>query len=321
MNLIKKIVLSAIVILLMAGVQPSHAQFFYGATAGYLNSTGYGNDVFGGMNYMGGISAGLTMGFKIVTDFNVQWDLVYSTKGFNQKFIIKDLINAYENDTIQILRTVTKQHTNQLKLTYVEMPLYLKKSFSFKGGVFPYDRTISKWDFDILVGPYVGYLLGSTASLKATRQVTKESAYGVTTGEVTDTASTFMIGQKVSAVLMSSSDTASQATLLALLPKDSPSLSGGLNSIDVGFTVGAGFSLEVNETSKIFINARYSMGLMTIDKTYFNNVTYQFIPDNAGPYLINGNNYSTVESRTKIDLKNKGFGIYFGFIHYLGMNI
>ncbi len=301
--------------------QPAKAQFYYGGTAGYLNSTAFGTDAFGGMNYMPGMSVGMNMGFKIVTDLNFQWEVLYSTKGFNQKFIIKDLVNAYENDTTEILRTITKQHTNQLKLSYVEVPIYLKKSFSFKGGIFPYDRKVSKTDFDLFIGAYVGYLMSANSTLKATRQVTKTSKTTTTTGETTDTASSFMIGQAKTVEMLTADDSASQSTLLALLPSSTPSLSGGLNSIDVGIVLGAGFSVELSPTTKFYINARYSMGVLSIDKTYFNNTANFFIPNNAGEYTINGSNYSLTSTSTKIDLRNKGVGVYIGFIHYIGMNI
>lgn len=313
--------LTIAVLVLILGTLSANAQFFYGAKAGYLSSKLIGNDTYGGINWAGTPSLGLNFGVNLATDFNLHFDLVYATKGTNQKFIIKDYITGFLNDTTPTTKTVTKQHNNKLRLSYVQVPIYFKKSFSLKGGVFPYDRLISKTDIDFFVGTYVGYMIGSSANLSATRQETSDINGEITVGPTTDTASSFMMGQKASAMVVDDPTIAESTILAQMVGEARPDISE-LMKIDVGLNAGVGISVEISSDSKFYIETRASIGMLSIDKAYFNNYTYLLTEtsNTEGNIVdINGVNYSYTKASSTVDLRNVNIGVYMGFIHYVGM--
>jgi hypothetical protein len=290
----------------------SQAQFFYGFTAGY-NGYKLMGDTYGGINYMQAPSGGAIIGYKFLTDLNLQAELLYIDKGVHQTFTHQRTIYSFKNDTTQVITLDNKKYDNTLKLSYIEVPVFIKKSFSFKGGVFPYDRKIGKLDFDIFVGPYFAYRFGSSAKMTTLWQqdVTMSGTTTQNPEKNYDTTSFFM-GQNVT---ISRTDTSyPEALFVTNVPTNNPSISG-LSAIDAGITAGIGFSLEVSEKSKITLDARYSMGFLTIDKTYFNDVDYQYSP--GGDITIAGNQFSRIETRSKIDLRNTGMGVYLGYIFFI----
>lgn len=308
---------SLMFIFVLGNVQKSNAQMFIGAQAGYLSTKIYGNDTYGGMNWNSNISGGLNFGFKVATDFNIQIDVLYSVKGTKQKFIMKDMINAYEHDTTQIYKEVTKQYDNILKLSYVEVPILFKKSFSFKGGIFPYERQVSKVDLDIFAGPYVGYLFSSSTNLNASRVVNKTVGGETSTVSSGDTTSSFLIGNET--ITMATGEDVPAGLIDTISSVPTIRSIANLNKIDVGIMAGIGLSVELSKRSKFTLDARYSMGFLTIDNTYFNDIEYQFYPSGEGGYTANSENFGLNKITTKMDLKNTGFGFYLGYIHYLGI--
>ncbi|MBT3423411.1 MAG: PorT family protein [Bacteroidetes bacterium] len=292
----------------------SQAQLFYGFKGGY---TGYklSGDTYGGINSLKSPSGGAILGYKMKIDFSIQGEFLYVNKGVHQLFTHQKTVHSFESDTTPVTILDTKKYDNSLTLSYIEVPILFKKSFSFKGGVFPYDRKTGKLDLDIFLGPYMGYRFGSSNKLTT---VWKQDVtiYNNTTAGVEanyDTTS-FFIGQDVTITRVDTSFP--EALFLNYIPKDKPSISG-LSSFDAGITAGIGFSLEISENSKFTIDARYSVGILSIDKTYFNDVEYEFSPSTTGDLTIAGNKFAMVERRTKVDLKNTGMGVYLGYIYFL----
>jgi len=308
-----------VLFILFAGLLLSlqvNAQFFYGVKAGYTGYKLMGKDVYGGMNYVYGPSGGFIFGVKFKTDFNLQSEILYTTKGVHQLFTHKQIIHSFENDTTPVDITDYKKYDNVLKTQYVEIPILIKKSISFRGGIAPYDRKIGKLDFDMFLGPYFGYRFGSSVNM-STRWIQDKTIYGeVTPGTETvfDTNS-FYMGRNVT-VLSADTTTYPTAMFLPFSPGAEKFSSAGLNAIDLGLIAGIGFSYEVSQTSKLTFDARYSIGMLSIDKTYFNNVTHTFVADNSGTLEIASQFFSITTARTKVDVKNSGFGLYLGFIHY-----
>ena len=313
MKFVKKSFLPLLIILLFAG-NHANAQFFYGVKGGATLSKLGGGDTYGGMNYKFGPTGGITMGFKIKTDLNIQGEILYSDWGVEQKYIIQETIETVENDS-QKFTNNKKVYNNSLDLTYVHVPLMIKKSFSLKGGIYPYKRAISSVDIDFFGGPYVSYLLSSGASM-STRVYTTETL-GTTTTDYPERsgAESFGIGQDYT---FESFDTNQYSNAyFADFEVDEPSSSSGMSSIDVGIVFGAGISFEVSQLSKLTFGARYGMGLLSIDKEFFNNVTYTFTPNPNGSADIGGNKFAVSETRTKMDLRNQVLSFHIGFIHYI----
>lgn len=313
MKFVKKSFLPLLLMIFLLG-NVSDAQLFYGIKGGLNLSKLGGGDTYGGMNYKMGPIGGITIGYKIRTDFNLQGEILYSSWGVNQKYIIEETIETVENDS-QKFTYNKKVYDNSLDLTYIHVPLLVKKSFSFKGGVYPYQRAISMVDIDFFVGPSVSYLLSSSVDLSTKVYTTETLGTTTTVQPERNGVESFGIGQNYTFV---SSDTNQYSNdYFAEYEASAPSASSGLASIDVGVVAGAGLSFEVSPRSKLTIGARYNMGFLTIDKEYFNDVTYTFAPDAEGPVVVGGNSFSITEKRTKVDLKNQGVSFHLGYIHYI----
>jgi len=317
-SILQKIWKVLLVSILLTGVfQYASAQMFWGFKAGYLSSKLAG-DTYGGINWQSNVTGGFSTGVKLMTDFNLHFDILYSVKGTNQKFVHKDIISGYETQTEPFTRTVTKQYDNNLMLSYIEVPIYLKKSFSFKGGIFPYQRTISKIDLDIFAGAYGAFMFAAGTDMSAKRSFIKVVGQTTTTGEEIDTISSFFIGQEQTFGIHPALEDTVGLNYLVMkqnLPSISNDLSvSQLNRIDAGILAGLGFSVELNSSSKLTIDARYSIGLLSIDNTYFNNVYYSFAKD------IDNNPIILKTTNTKINLTNQNLAFYIGFIQYLGVN-
>lgn len=312
----KTIFVFVLLILLTTVLQNASAQLVYGVKAGYTGYKLTGSDVYGGMNYVYNPSFGANFGIKFKTDFQLQFELMYLTKGVHQLFIHKQTIHAFEQDTVQITINDQKKYDNTLKTTYLEMPVYLRKSFSLKGGVWPYDRKVGRVDLDFFIGGYFGYRFGGTTKMSTLwkQDITKRGITTPGTEVIYDTTS-FFIGQNISIVSVDS--TYPKEMFIPYVPQNKPSASSDLAPFDAGILLGAGLSVEASEKSKITFDFRYSMGLMTIDKTYFNDITYYFTPDVSGLIQIAGNNFSMTTSRKKMDIKNSGIGFYIGYTIYL----
>ncbi|HPD64799.1 MAG TPA: outer membrane beta-barrel protein [Bacteroidia bacterium] len=312
----KSLVIFLMLLLSAVIAQHASAQLVYGVKAGYTGYKLTGSDVYGGMNYVYNPSFGANLGIKFTTDFQLQFEFLYLTKGVHQLFTHKQTIHAFEQDTVQITIADVKKYDNTLKMNYLEVPVYLRKSFSLKGGVWPYDRKIGRVDFDLFLGGYFGYRFGGTVSQTTLwkQDITKR---GITTPgtEVKYDTNSFFIGQNIT--ITSVDSTYPKEMFIPYVPTNKPSASKDLAPFDAGIIVGAGFSLEVSEHAKLTLDMRYTMGLLTIDKTYFNDIEYLFTPDGSGLIQIAGNNFSMTTRRTKMDVKNSGIGLFLGYTYYL----
>lgn len=315
---LRKVLILSLIFIWVAST--ANAQFYFGVKGGYTGYKLTGQDVYGGMNNVFGPSGGAIVGFKIVTDFAIQTEILYQTKGVHQLFTRQQTIYGFQNDTTPVTILDQKKYDNTLKMTYAEIPVLFKKSFSFKGGIFPYDRFISHTDIDFFIGPYFAYRLGATTKLSTMwkQDVTK---YGKTElgNEVKFDTNRFFMGQKYS---VASTDTVTYPTALFAGLKPNPQLnaSSGLNSIDAGIIAGLGISIEVSETSKLTFDARFSKGFLSIDKTYFNNIknTFEWDPTGTvGNVQVASKWFVQKSASTKSDLKNSGFGVYVGYIYYI----
>jgi len=296
-------------------VNHADAQINYGIKAGYTGYKLTGSDVYGGMNYVYNPAFGGSFGIKFKTDFQLVAEINYVTKGVHQLFTTQQTIHSFEFDTVPVKTLDYKKYNNTLKTTYVDLPILLKKSFSFKGGVWPYDRKIGKVDFDLILGGYFGYRIGGSASLSTMwkQDITKKNITTPGTEIKYDTTG-FYIGQKVK---ITSVDTTYPKELFTnYVPTSKPNASKDLSSFDAGIIAGLGMSVEVNDRSKISLEFRYSMGLLTVDKTYFNNVEYLFTPG-AGAILIGTESFAMTTRRTKMDVKNNGIGLFLGYTIYV----
>lgn len=300
----------------------SHAQqWFLGGKAGLTSFKINGSDTYGGINYKYGANIGLVFGYKIITDLNIQAELLYTQAGFKQKFTEEIITNNQDPATgAPIVNDTSTKYNNSLTLSYIQIPILIKKSFSFKGGVQPYRKEYSIVDFDIYAGPYFGYLISPSASFSSLVSATKtvnDTLRGTMGATDISAAHSFRMGQQLNVKITNDSLHLTAAEVLATLSNDR-SLPKGLNSIDVGMVFGGGFSFELSSNVKLFIDARYTMGLFTIDKTYFSNTTYSISPGGASDPAIGGVHYKESVSTQKLDLKSTGLTFNIGFIKYLG---
>jgi len=294
----------------------ANAQLTYGFKAGYTGYKLTGGDVYGGMNRVYNPAFGASIGVKFATDFHLIAEVNYITKGVHQLFTHQQTIHSFEFDTVAVTIADYKKYDNTLKTTYIDVPIMLRKSLSLRGGVWPYDRKIGRVDVDLFLGGYFGYRIGGSASLSTTwkQDITK---YGNTTpGEYIqyDTTS-FFIGQQ--ATITSVDSTYPKELFVNSIPSGKPNASTDINSFDAGIIAGLGLSVEVTDKSKVSFDFRYTMGILSIDKTYFNDVEYIFTPDGSGSVVVAGNNFSMVTKRTKMDVKNSGIGFFLGYTMYV----
>lgn len=280
-----RVVFILIISFLFINPQISKAQLYLGATAGLNMSKIIGNDTFGGINNKIGISGGGIAGLKFSNNLSVQTEVLYSQKGINQLFTVVDNYRFQQvGDEFTTTRVESKEFHNKLTLSYLEIPIFAKASISLRGGIHPYKRRIGRFDIDIFAGPYFGLLLGVNADM-STKLTTKfvanvpggDSLMGSPTEEFIDSV-TFGMGRNC----IIGCDSVYAPTKSELLP------------MDIGILFGGGISLEMSTVSKFTLSVRYSMGLMTIDGTYFNNDT------------------------GAIEIKNKNFGLHVGYIYFIG---
>lgn len=297
-SLIKRFSYSLLVLILLSIVPSlSFGQWILGAKAGYNFTKITGGGVYGGMNNKSGFEIGAVISKKLKVDFAFESGIFYSMAGVNQKFIqVKKESSNNPTTNDRISKDSTFRISNTLSLNYVKIPLMLRKSFSIKGSnLYPYKRKISITDIDIMIGPYVSYLLSASASYSnKVSVVTKVNDLTTSTepekGLTDDYHKSFQIGFIDS----------------TLVDSRRPSLSKGLNKFDVGITASLGVSFELSTSTKLMVGGNYSMGLLTIDKTYFNDITPGV--DSQG---------NPVTNVTKKDLKNSSMGVYLAWVKYL----
>jgi hypothetical protein len=326
-SLIKRFSFALFIVAILTSVPTlSFGQWILGAKAGYVNSKLTGGDVYGGMNYKGGIEAGVVISKKLKVDFGFESGIFYSMAGVNQKYIEQNIVSYQDPVTQQIVKKdSTFRHTSSLSLSYIKVPLMLRKSISIKGkNLYPYHRKISITDIDIMIGPYVSYLLSASATLDTKVAVT-ETRDGVPQPDGTkpegpikpeDTYhKTFGIGQGIKVNLPADSSVPGGTYIYQYLPKRAD-LSNGLSKIDVGVVAAVGLSIELSSSSKLTIGGNYSMGLLSIDKEYFSNLVYTVTPGGSTD-IGTGTPVSISSKATKMDIKNTSIGAYIGFVKYL----
>jgi len=296
-------------------------KYYIGGKGGLTSFKLSGSGKYGGINSKFGANAGFIFGKKIVTDFNIQFELLYSQKGMRQKFTEKVITSEQGTGGIPIISDTTTKFSNTLTLSYLELPILMKKSFSFKGGIIPYRRDIGIVDFDIFFGPYFGYLLSPSVSYSSLMSAvrTENDTVRSTASEVEQTSyHSFKMGQQMNILIDTTKviglSTAVAATYLNNTRKLSTKT---LNCFDVGIIMGAGFSIELSSSTKLFIDGRYSMGLLSIDKTYFSNDDYTIKPGGDKDPIYGTVPVKVSVKHNKLDLKNTGLGFNIGFIKYI----
>lgn len=297
----------------------SYAQLYMGGKAGVTSFKLKGGDTYGGINNKYGANVGFIMGYKLQTDFNLQGELLFVQKGMHQLFTEHVITNTQGPGGIPITYDTTTKYDNSLTLSYIEMPLMVKKSFSFKGGILPYRRETGIIDFDLYGGIYVGYLLSPAASFSSL-----QSAFRKENDTIRESIAdieqvsyhSFRVGQGMSVQIMDSTMGVTPEVAATYI-NDARDIKKGLFSIDAGILVGAGFSFEITGNSKLFIDCRYSMGFLTIDKTYFNDNKYLIYPGGENDPTMGGIPYKKTVVHTKKDLKNAGLALSAGYIMYL----
>jgi len=197
----------------------------------------------------------------------------------------------------------------------------LRKSFSIKGkNVYPYRRKISLTDIDVMVGPYVAYMISASENLD-TKVSVQNTDNGVVTATEAEKGLTDAYHKSMSigkGVTIRSTDTLTIPVgpyLYPFLPQRA-SINKGLNKFDVGIAAALGLSFELSPDVKLNIGGNYSMGLVTIDKEYYSNLTYTVTP--GGSVNRGGGTMASISKKaTKVDLKNSGFGFYIGVVKYM----
>lgn len=270
-------------------------QFYFGGKAGATLTNVNGD--FPGNNQKLGYSTGATVGlaFGEYDQFNVQADLLITTKGVNQTY---EEVSSLQQGNI--LTETTLSYDNNLNLTYFEAPLTFKYSLSLGGGTFPYGGENGPVNIDLMAGPYIGMLMNATASF-STQQETRVAFFN-DQGEVEDenTSSTDIDGGKFRLENRSRYGLRPYGSLDTFKDVDIPStLNGNLNQMDIGLSTGIGISFELDENHTLGIEGRYTVGFVTIDDTFFND--YEVTPK------VNNQQISYDVSSNKADLTNSAF--------------
>ena len=267
----------------------SFGQWILGVKAGFVNTKLTGADVYGGMNYKGGFEGGVVISKKLKVDFGFESGIFYSMAGVNQKYIEQNIVSYQDPVTQQIVKKdSTFRHINSLSLSYVKVPLMLRKSISIKGkNLYPYHRKISITDIDIMIGPYVSYLLSASEALDTKVAVT-ETRDGVPQPDGTKPEG-------------------------PIKPEDTYHKTFGIGQ---GIKVNLPADRTLSSSSKLTIGGNYSMGLLSIDKEYFSNLEYTITPGGSTD-IGTGTPVSITSKATKMDIKNSSIGAYIGFVKYL----
>lgn len=313
------------VALVTAAPSMSYGQWILGLKAGLNYCKIDGKDIYGGMNYKPCVEAGFVISKKLKVDFALESGLFFSQTGVNQKFI-SITRTSYDSVGHRMSDDSTFRVSNSLSLNYVKLPLMLRKSFSIKGkNIYPFRRKISLTDIDIMVGPYVAYMISATETFdtKVSVQKTKD---GVPNGTPNAERGlndqyhlSFNIGRDTLNQIISTDlgMIAVSTDLYPYLPKRA-TIQKGLNRLDVGLTAALGLSFELSPDMKLNIGGNYSMGFLSIDKEYYSDLTYTVSPGGNINYKGTGQLISISKKvKRKMDLKNTGFGFYVGVVKYL----
>jgi hypothetical protein len=271
------------------------------------------------MNYKPSIEAGIYVGKKFKVDFGFSSGVFFTTAGVNQKFVQINRYSWFDGDGKLNTSDSSFRYDNSLSLTYIKVPLMLRWSYSFKGGIYPYMRKIGITDIDLMVGPYVSYLLSASKNLS-----TKVSVINTLDNVITSTEpeegindpyhNSFKIGGGTYIDRTDSNVLPGPAYLAQYVPSR-PDVSDGLNKLDVGISISLGISFELTPNDKLMIGGNYSMGLLSIDKEYFADVTHTFSP--GGSINIGTGTASLNSTYEKKDLKNDRLGFYLAVVKYL----
>ena len=280
----------------------SHAQrqskWYIGAMVGPTMTNINGD--FPGNNFKTGFSGGGTVGrsFGDNGNFKVQADILFSLKGFDQKFTEKSVIEQES-----VTSKTTTQFDNTLNLGYLEVPLTARYSIPLGSGTFPYESRQGTTNLTFFAGPYFGYLFGAGAQFdtKRTNVVQFKDAEGEVTNESENTGS--LNGGKFRVSGRGTFGTNPIANQLEEIAQAGPGLdkivedfketypstySGGISNIDIGFTAGVGLSFKISDQNRFGIEGRIAQGMVTIDDSpgAFNTISVKGSSKEGQPFDI-----------------------------------
>jgi hypothetical protein len=322
--LIKRFLLTFFTLAILVTVPSiSFGQWILGVRGGFVNSKLQNTpDVYGGNNYKGGAEVGIVISKKLKVDFAFESGIFFSQAGFHQLFNQENKETYYHPVTnARITVDSFFRYDNTLSLNYLKIPLMLRKSISIKGSnLYPYRRKISITDIDIMFGPYVAYMMSSSASFD-TKVSVKTIEDGTVTSTVPETGmndpyhQSFKIGQGVTITSTDPTTIPVGPNLYPFLPARA-SLSEGLNKFDAGIMAAVGLSFELSSSVKLMLGGNYSMGLLTFDKEYFSDLEYVVSP--GGTIDIGGGTMVSISKNVskKMELKNTSLGAYVAVVKY-----
>ena len=280
----------------------SHAQrqskWYIGAMVGPTMTNITGD--FPGNNFKTGFSGGGTVGrsFGDNGNFKVQADILFSLKGFDQKFTEKSVIEQES-----VTSKTTTQFDNTLNLGYLEVPLTARYSIPLGSGTFPYESRQGTTNLTFFAGPYFGYLFGAGAQFdtKRTNVVQFKDAEGEVTNESENTGS--LNGGKFRVSGRGTFGTNPIANQLEEIAQAGPGLdkivedfketypstySGGISNIDIGFTAGVGLSFKISDQNQFGVEGRIAQGMVTIDDSpgAFNTISVKGSSKEGQPFDI-----------------------------------
>ena len=280
----------------------SHAQrqskWYIGAMVGPTMTNINGD--FPGNNFKTGFSGGGTVGrsFGDNGNFKVQADILFSLKGFDQKFTEKSVIEQES-----VTSKTTTQFDNTLNLGYLEVPLTARYSIPLGSGTFPYESRQGTTNLTFFAGPYFGYLFGAGAQFdtKRTNVVQFKDAEGEVTNESENTGS--LSGGKFRVSGRGTFGTNPIASQLEEIAQAGPGLdkivedfketypstySGGISNIDIGFTAGVGLSFKISDQNRFGVEGRIAQGMVTIDDSpgAFNTISVKPSSKEGQPFDI-----------------------------------
>lgn len=334
-SLIKRFSFALLILALLISVPTlSYGQWILGIKAGYVSTKLTGADVYvlnsqpkaNGMNWKPGFEAGMVISKKLKVDFAFESGIFYSQAGVNQKYIHINKVYYQDPSTgVRVSDDSTYRYDNSLSLNYIKIPLMLRKSFSIRGSnLYPYRRKISITDIDIMVGPYVSYLLSASAAFSTKVSVIHTEDDKIIPGlSKSETGLndpqylSFNIGRDtINQVITTDPSIPGGSSLNPYLPKRAD-LNKGLSKFDVGIVAAVGLSIELSPDSKLMFGGNYSMGLLTIDKEYFSNL--QYTVSLGGTTDIGTGTPVSISKKVsrKMDLKNTGMGFYLAYVKYL----
>lgn len=235
----------------VASINTASAQVEWGVTAGFnmanMNGKDYKSIPDSSRPKFSGITR-IRVGLFADMPLNNYWSfnpgIAYSVKGGVQK-----LDSGYTELNIPPGWSDKYVTVSNFDFNYIEIPILFRFSTPLgrPTAMYPYENSVKPFYLDFFAGPHISYMLSSKSS----------SSYTLTRSS-SDTTEEFNFSRKV---------------------KSEPELGKKVRKLDFGLELGVGFKWRFNRKSYLYLEGRYTLGFMNLNKGYWD----RFVQDPKDP--------------------------------------